>query len=304
MQAESNNILGASLPAISSLMAEMEQRIKYLEENGASPEMIAQELDIYESRIKIEMASSSGIDISSIISPGGFSSSAPQSSAQNCDASSEVDESLQAKVMEAIEASHREVHAIRSRGESERFVKQEEELLERTIEKIITTHKQLKEISADTTKEASAFYGLPPQMRIESDDAVSWVEEQFALAHVNDTSDSLERLLIAEKKYAEAKKNMAEAMQKLLPSRFDEKLQAEKQQRKLLRAELKEKEKSEERERKRKAKESLDAQAELARQLEIQKHVELEKERQKKAANRQQRLMDSFTMLHQSPARK
>lgn len=292
---------------IDGLMLEMKREVKTLELNGATEAMITRQVEIFEAQIEFEIDAAlnhhkenvrdnsesedddvdeENDDLHGLYSALDLKEKAKRAY-QLAASKQAADDELQNLIEQAIEASHCEVLAIRAMGESERFVKQEEDLLEKTIDNIIFSHQQTQAIAA----ESSAFHGMAPVARGLSEDAVSWVEEQFARADVDDTSVALKKLIKAEAKYAEVQQHFAELMEMLTPARDEDQRATHKQERKKIRKMMKEMQKEHSREQRRLEKQAReDNDAGSTEQLEMENM---------KKAHRQQRLTQSFSALQQ-----
>jgi hypothetical protein len=209
---------------VQTILVEMEMSLKGLESDAVSSEVIASQVKLFEERIEAVIDNALGEkssegdkesdDIIESLDEGPCELSEEEEAAKRA-----ADARIQARIQLAVEVSKKEVVRIRARGEDDRYILEEEQRLEETIDLIVSAHVE----TLRAAKDPSPFRTMSVEQRTAADDDIAWVEAQFTRIHVEETSSSgslLEKLKV---KHAFFGAELEGILQMLEP-KFDEKI--------------------------------------------------------------------------------
>jgi len=210
---------------VETILAEMEMSLKGLESDGVSNEVIASHVQLFEERIEavfdnaIGGNSSDGEESEEDENNANLDESHRELSEEEEAAKQAADAQIQARIQLAVEVSKKEVERIRARGEDNRYILEEEQRLEETIDMIISAHAE----TLHAAKDPSPFRTLSVEQRTEAEDDIAWVEAQFTRVHIEETSNTGALVEKANAKHAFYGAELKSILQMLEP-KFDEKI--------------------------------------------------------------------------------
>jgi len=213
---------------VQAIVSEMDVCIKGLEASGASAEVIANQVNLFEERIEAVIDNAVGADShdgeedgdEEIIGRPSDEFEPPHELSEEEDAAQQAaDARVKARIQLAVETSQKEIESIRARGEDDRWIAEEERRLEETIDTIIRDHTD----TLHAAKDSSPFRSLPLEQRAEAEGDVAWVEAQFARLHVEENSKTGLHLENATVKHAFYSSELEGLLQMLAPE-FDQDL--------------------------------------------------------------------------------
>jgi len=207
---------------VEAIISEMKETVNSLVAAGVSSEIIAEQLSLFEERIKAVIDNVLGEnrredeDSDEENTDGSFKEFESEEEAA---AKQAADAQVKARIRLAVETSQKEVEKIRARGEDNRYIAEEERRLEETIDMIIRAHTE----NLRAAKVPLPFRALSSEQRAEAEEGISWVEAQFARLHVAETSNSGSKLENATVKHSFYSSELKGILQMLAPE-FDENL--------------------------------------------------------------------------------